>query len=103
MEIQPPVATCLTCGRRCPCAVMSDGTIYRPFAWTFTDSSALSGLCGGCAEALTCLSCGAVDPPRPHLCQEAALGDIRLAARLVTGQASTEDEDLARRRAGELD
>ena len=44
-----PVVTCARCGRACSCVRVKDGTVYRPFAWTFPDKTArLLGLCGGC-------------------------------------------------------
>jgi hypothetical protein len=40
---------CSGCKRRVKCIRVSDGTVYRPFSWTFNDDSKpLVGLCGDC-------------------------------------------------------
>ncbi len=40
---------CIRCSRTAFCVVMDDGTIYRPFAWEFSDKDApLRGVCGIC-------------------------------------------------------
>lgn len=44
-----PQVECAGCGRKVACIRVSDGTIYRPFAWVFSDEAQpLRGLCGGC-------------------------------------------------------
>jgi hypothetical protein len=44
-----PEVECSGCKRRVKCVRVSDGTVYRPFAWIFTDDSKpLVGLCGSC-------------------------------------------------------
>jgi hypothetical protein len=44
-----PEVECSGCKRRVKCVRVSDGTVYRPFAWTFNDESKpLVGLCGDC-------------------------------------------------------
>lgn len=46
-----PEVECSGCGRRAECMRMSDGTVYRPFAWAYPDESKpLSGICRGCQE-----------------------------------------------------
>ena len=48
-ELWVPQVECSSCGRKVACARVSDGTIYRPFAWTYPDEAQpLRGLCGGC-------------------------------------------------------
>lgn len=49
-HIRPvPHVTCSGCGRQAACVRMLDGTVYRPFAWTFPDAQTPRvGLCGGC-------------------------------------------------------
>ena len=45
----PPTVTCRCCARTCACLRVKDGTVYRPFAWTFPNAATpLVGLCGGC-------------------------------------------------------
>jgi hypothetical protein len=66
-----PEVECIRCHRKAACAVMRDGTVYRPFAWTYTDGS-LRGTCGDCvtkAVAERCVDVAraihAADPAKP--------------------------------------
>ena len=44
-----PVVICTGCGRQVECIRVKEGTLYRPFAWTFADAEwPLLGVCGGC-------------------------------------------------------
>lgn len=43
-----PEVECTGCGRKAPCAVMKDGTVYRPFTWAYPDRSQLRGVCSEC-------------------------------------------------------
>lgn len=46
-----PEVQCSGCHRRVACMVMTDGTIYRPFAWTFLDEKKpLVGTCQNCSQ-----------------------------------------------------
>jgi len=43
-----PTVECRSCRRRVECFTAKDGTVYRPFAWTFPYSGVLVGLCRQC-------------------------------------------------------
>lgn len=46
-----PEVTCASCNRTVKCIRVSDGTVYRPIAWTYPDDAKpLEGICGGCQE-----------------------------------------------------
>jgi hypothetical protein len=50
---EKPVVTCANCSRQVVCVKMDDGTVYRPFEWTFPDPSMpLVGYCRDCYDAL---------------------------------------------------
>jgi hypothetical protein len=53
MTHDPPKVTCTNCRREARCIRVSDGTIYKPTAWTYPDSTTpLLGICSACSAAL---------------------------------------------------
>lgn len=44
-----PTVECRSCRRRVDCFTAKDGTVYRPFAWTFPFPETLVGLCRQCS------------------------------------------------------
>jgi hypothetical protein len=41
-----PYVECLVCKREVPCVKLKDGTVYKPFAWTYPDEEQpLMGVC----------------------------------------------------------
>lgn len=44
-----PIVTCAYCRRQAECIRAKDGTLYRPFAWTYPDAKLpMIGICQGC-------------------------------------------------------
>lgn len=44
-----PVVTCRSCGRVAECITVSDGTTYKPIAWTYDDPEhPMLGTCNLC-------------------------------------------------------
>lgn len=43
-----PFVECVKCHTVVQCKVMQDLTVYKPFAWLFTETSPLVGLCPRC-------------------------------------------------------
>jgi hypothetical protein len=75
-----PEVDCLGCSRRVRCALMKDGTLYRPFAWTFTEPKyPLLGWCPQCQEAAGAHQGGECGRPDCAFCAETR----RLAAEVA--------------------
>lgn len=49
---------CAKCGRFARCAIMRDGTLYRPFAWTFPHEDPFLGICPDCQPSAVAPSKG---------------------------------------------
>lgn len=51
MDEPAVMVVCCGCGRQTECITVSDGTVYRPFAWEFPDpDTPLRGFCRACSS-----------------------------------------------------